>query len=277
MGAGAGTAPVSMPHILLTRFNVASPGREVAVRNTPGWLERRFDLFERYCLPSVAANGAHDFTWLIYFDEATPAAFRARIEAARRVHPFVPCFVGMLDKVQVVAEVRRHLPRGATRLLTTRLDNDDAIASDYLARCAHVAEGLEDGTVINFLHGAALARGRLFDARDASNPFCSLVEAEAGLRTVWAVPHDRLGAEFRILQVAAPPSWLQVVHGDNVTNRIKGRQLADTAIAGRFAIADRAAIRPAGTAELLFDRAVLHPWRRLRECLVRAGKRLLRR
>ena len=78
--------------MILTRFNLATPGRESTLRNQPGWLAGRFELFERYCLPTLAAQTSRDFRWIVYFDEATPEPFRARIEACRRVADFHPYF-----------------------------------------------------------------------------------------------------------------------------------------------------------------------------------------
>ncbi len=45
-----------------------------------GWLEDRVELFERYCLPSVAAQTDRRFSWIIYFDPQSPAWLRQRIE-----------------------------------------------------------------------------------------------------------------------------------------------------------------------------------------------------
>src|SRR6188508_2207312 len=79
-------------HVLLTRFNMPTPGREAKLRSDPGWLARRFDLFERYCLPTIAAQDAQDFGWIVYFDEATPAPFRDRIERLRGIREFHPYY-----------------------------------------------------------------------------------------------------------------------------------------------------------------------------------------
>ncbi|WP_299134485.1 glycosyltransferase [uncultured Amaricoccus sp.] len=65
-------------HVIQTRFNMPSPGRESQIRARPGWLAGRFELFERYCLPSIAAQSLKDFHWVIYFDAATRTAMSIR-------------------------------------------------------------------------------------------------------------------------------------------------------------------------------------------------------
>lgn len=107
-------------HVLMTRFNLATPGRESAIRNRPGWLAQRFDLFERYCLPSVAAQTVRDFKWIIYFDKDTPEDFRARIERLREVFPFTPYFTGLFPGTGWRESITATLPRDTPMLLTSR-------------------------------------------------------------------------------------------------------------------------------------------------------------
>ena len=93
-------------HVILTRFNVATPGREAAFRNLPSWLENRFDLFERNCLPTVAGQTSRNFKWLVYFDPATPAAFKAKIESYRALVAFHPLFAGIRPHEAIVVSGR---------------------------------------------------------------------------------------------------------------------------------------------------------------------------
>ena len=61
-------------HFIITRFNLnlyAQDKHDLPTR-TDRWLEHRFEVFERYCLPSVAAQTSGNFTWLCLFDAATP-------------------------------------------------------------------------------------------------------------------------------------------------------------------------------------------------------------
>lgn len=69
-------------NFIITRFNLnlyAQDKHDLPTR-TDRWLEHRFEVFERYCLPSVAAQTSGNFTWLCLFDAATPESCRRRIE-----------------------------------------------------------------------------------------------------------------------------------------------------------------------------------------------------
>ena len=261
-----------LAHTLITRFNIASPGREMPIRNRPGWLDRRFDLFERYCLPSVAAQSERAFDWLIYFDEATPDTYRERIERARELFAYTPIFVGSFD----MAQSARDIATDGAKVVTTRLDNDDAMARDFIARVQAAASEAEPGTVLNFPRGLALRGGRAFSAFDESNPFASLVEDTAApVRTIWSAPHDALGRDWRVVQIDAPPMWLQVVHGENVSNRIKGARVSAGALRQTFALHPDVRLTADGRFARFMDRAMIAPLRQLREALLRTVKRAL--
>jgi hypothetical protein len=266
-----------LQHFILTRFNIASPGREAPIRNAPGWLARRFDLFEACCLPSMAAQQPSTFRWLIYFDEQTPDEFRTRIAAAQAVVPFDAIFVGPFRAGLAALDVAARLESTEGRLITTRLDNDDAISSDFLARVKAEAARFPDGTIINFREGIAFKDRRLYTAADESNPFTSLVEPASNAVTIWAAPHTELAERFPLQQVITDPCWLQVVHGENVANRIKGKRLADKAVLARFALGATVEVEPTGWMALAWDRFVLFPARRAREWAIVIAKTLMRR
>lgn len=265
-------APKPIDHFVLTRFNIASPGREAPIRNSPGWLARRFELFETYCLPSMAAQSNKAFQWIIYFDEATPDAFRERIKAAQQKCLFEPIFVGFFEAADSAHDVTARLSPQARRVITTRLDNDDAVAQNFIDRVQEEAGQIADATIINFSDGIALNQGRLFSAHDPSNPFASLVEDRRQIETIWSAPHMELIQRFPTHQIADEPAWLQVVHGENVTNRIKGKRLRDRDLLNRFALAKSVVFAENSSAAMLLDRLVAFPYRQLRE----AGIRLLK-
>ena len=142
-------------HVFLTRFNVPSPGRELHLRSQPGWLADRFRLFRDYCLPSVAQQTETDFDWVIFFDRETPAEFKQAIVDLQKVFPFHAEFTDLFMMPEIIPAV---LPRYADCdwLLTTRLDSDDILAVDHVARLREAARA---GTaqVFNFPNGAILS------------------------------------------------------------------------------------------------------------------------
>ena len=263
-------------HVILTRFNVPTKGREADVRAKTGWLERRFDLFERFCLPSVAGQTRHDFSWIIYFDAMTPAPFLARIAKAQMRFPFIALFRDALPLDEVRGDVSAHLPTGKGRVLTTRLDNDDALARDFVARVQDAGAAHRAGTALNFPDGFGWRKGWVYGARDESNPFASVVEDVADFRTIWAQPHALLDQAFRLIQIEDGPAWLQVIHGDNVTNRIKGRQRPGSVLGDRFCINPWENTPHPSRGAVLVESLIHYPLRHMREVAIRGVKPFLK-
>ena len=210
-------------HILLTEFNIKAdddPGYRLDTK----WLDHRFRLFEQYCLPSVKGQSNHDFTWLVLFDRRTAAPYRTRIENHASWRNLVPLYLDDDWEDTFCDEVRRHLPEGATHLITSRLDNDDALSRDFIKTIQDSFRG-QDREVMIFPRGYVLSGGRLYLFEYPNNPFATLVERIDGFRTVFCADHDLLRQVAPVLDLPGRPSWLQVVHDRNLTNKVRGVRL----------------------------------------------------
>jgi Putative rhamnosyl transferase len=243
------------------------PRRREPIRLDAGWLEKRFDLFERYCLPSAAAQAAGSFHWIVYFDSATPPRLRDRIERCRQTFPFVARFV----TTPTSAFWPRSLAEAATTrtpwILTTRLDNDDALACDHVARLqAAVSRKSAVRGSWNFPRGFVLANGRLYALTHLANAFASWFEPWDDLtRTAISIAHLKMSRFGDIAQIDGPPAWLQVIHGGNISNKVRGRRVLPAEAAGHFPAPLLSCLRPVGSAEIALENRFLTPLRRVRD------------
>ncbi|MGA9120175.1 MAG: glycosyltransferase [Bacteroidota bacterium] len=210
-------------HFILTVFNVRlSHGGETSPDSA--WLEHRFRLFEEFCYPSVRAQTTSDFTWLAFFDTSTPPEYKDRIAQLAKWKPFVPCFVSEVMSVESFAGMKKSLlfPRvspGTTHLISTNLDNDDALHARYVETVQKEFSG-QDFEFVNFTNGYVFdrERERLYLRSHHSNPFASLLERLENSKTVWCAPHPEFSRIGPVRQVETEPMWFQVVHGRNVSN-----------------------------------------------------------
>lgn len=265
-------------HVIMTRFNLATIGREEGYRRAEGWLEGRFGLFERYCLPTVAAQSCQDFDWIIYFDEATPGWARERALKAQRSRGFRACYTHLFGKegwrntvLDLVGDDRREA------LLTTTLDNDDGLAVDYVERVQQCAlEWLSKVPVaLNFTNGFVFRSPALYLHDHPSNAFVNLLEPYGSrLRTASGVRHMELATHMPVVQVQGAPAWLQVVHDHNVSNRIRGRRVPASKANGRFA-ADLLEIKDPHPLARGAERMLLSPARRTRDLAARLYRRIV--
>jgi hypothetical protein len=219
-------------HFLLTRFNTRAPEwrSEVGDRGTdPAWLGPRIDLFERICLPSVRAQTEQAFTWLIFMHPDTPADLAARLrDLVADVATIVEAEHG--DAEAAVSAIGTP---SSEEVITSRVDNDDALARDFIeAVRSHAAEL----GYLNFTHGAQLhiATGEACRIGHALSPFPSRVERAETIRTVWETKHNDERLRFA-RQIPGGVWWLQGIHDANVANPAKnGRPLRSTQVLERF-------------------------------------------
>lgn len=143
-----------MVHYILTRFNIRI--FHLDKHNNPthneGWLKTRFEVFERYCFPSIESQDFKDFTWVVLFDEETPKSFLERFRNLKKRIPglrilLVKKFVGYYF-IQVfqnfILDDLRQKGKEDETVVTTYLDNDDALTNDYLKRVNKIAQNLRN-------------------------------------------------------------------------------------------------------------------------------------
>lgn len=225
-------------HFIVTRFNLPLGSSRRGLDED--WLRHRLGLFERFCLPSVLAQTERSFRWMLLLDTRTPAPHRARIERLARDSPLRPLYFDTGDREAVVAALRAQLSADTTHLISTTLDNDDAISRDFVARIQARFSG-QALQLLNFTTGYRLRlQGfALHACRLQSSPFMTAIERADRARTITGyLPHSTLADRMPIVDVEAPPCWLQVVHERNLspTGFVGRLRVPASALPERFAV-----------------------------------------
>ncbi|MBL0128699.1 MAG: hypothetical protein IPP83_14850 [Flavobacteriales bacterium] len=240
---------MSTPFIINTRFNMYRPvalerhDRFGRPTDTPEWLERRFQLFEDYCLPSMKAQTDQDFSWIVFFSDRTPEKWKARIEAIQRdFPPFIPVYTkdGEEQPTCLRSELKRMLHPTATHVITSRIDNDDAYHRDMVARIRKELAGQDDAYIV-FLNGLQVDVDRGVIARlcKPGNSFLARIGrlGSGDPPTVMDVLHHDVERTGRSRNIDTDPMWLQVIHSDNVVNDLSsGRVLFSANLQRDFGI-----------------------------------------
>lgn len=215
-------------HFILTRFNLSlwphdKLGRE---NGTLEWLAHRCGIFEKYCLPSVAAQTCKDFEWILLLTTETPQEYKDKVEAYRSVCPQItPVYVKPEHNRQfagVFASVVRR-KAAAERIITTYLDNDDCLARNFVEDVQARMTALPDGTFLYYRHGYQYYSeySLMLKVPYRRNHFPSVVEARDGLRTIFGYGShyyvDKIpGAHIEMVEDI--PMWCEVVHERNESN-----------------------------------------------------------
>lgn len=122
-------------HVVGTRFNIGAFNEQ--------WLAYRQELFEVLTLPSLDAQTEKDFVWVLCIDRNLPERFRARLDELAGSRPYLRLLeLELLDDFtpSFIRWCRAEAAaRGRSHLLTTRIDNDDALHRDLFGEIHKVA------------------------------------------------------------------------------------------------------------------------------------------
>jgi hypothetical protein len=240
----------SFDHLLLTRFNVRFRDRFKETRGinpNPEWLNNRFKLFEQFCYPSVYSQSNQNFKWLVFFDRDTPDFLKNKIKEYSNWKNFIPVYTdSVFQEGEFPKEVREllrlHMTKGSEYLITSRLDNDDAICKNYIQM---VQDNFKKQEVegINFLYGYQLYQGKLYLDFSMGNHFISLIEKyeennEDSWKTVFCRHHSNLYEVCHVKIIKDKPTWLEVIHEENISNidRPRGFRMPTTRLLKDFSI-----------------------------------------
>jgi hypothetical protein len=192
----------------------------------PVRLDRRFAMFQALTLPSLLAQTDPDFTCIFLIGQAMPEAARDRLAA----------LVAPLRHAVIHAEPPRfHYPAtqlafdagldpDAQRLVSVRLDDDDALALDYVAALRAVLPGVhgltgDTAACIAFNRGlfAELGGGPVYGVCEKF-PLgigLAMTATAASRENIFARNHRLLPQFFNLWSDASTPMFIRTIHPDN--------------------------------------------------------------
>ncbi|PWJ21298.1 glycosyltransferase [Jannaschia seohaensis] len=223
-------------------------------------IAQRFRYLETITLPSLAAQTDLGFRLVILSGSSLPMPHRKRLRALEEATPWLK--VVFLDRMGALGAAkrafRRGLEEGATHVTGFRIDDDDAVALDYIARTRAVADRLIAAGLATQPTALAFSQGIYWDLHDPAQPFYSFREAQplglacamittADLPTcIYRYNHRRLGCYVPTYMEPGPdPMFLRTLHGHNDSGRTIPRHAVELATRkGRRLLAERFGLDP---------------------------------
>lgn len=218
-------------------FRLSAKGADAVTEAlyAPERMRRRFAYFENVCLPSLAAQTDPDFTFVALIGDAMPIRWRRRLRALRAAYPFLQlCAVEPLGPLQAARRAFRIAAAGDMPFVTGfRLDDDDAVARDYIERLRAAADGLlslgwataEGPAAIGFQSGVCWALDapgqplfRYSEARPLGQG-SAMVASRDFRQNIYRWNHTFLSAHVRCWTDPAPDMFLRTFHGGNDSAR----------------------------------------------------------
>ena len=216
---------------------------------------RRLAVTRAVTVPSMAAQQA-DFTWLVVIDPEDPMRDQ-RIEAFRASgHPVVPIEWRAQDlptyawrRSRALGQVAQRIAfaaygapwrdymKDAKVILQTRLDDDDALASDALGRYQVAARSVHRRQILMLPEGVRVYRGRYAEVTHERNAMHTLVTLDGDALCIYDYGHANLQKPAPVQFVDRATGWLWVRHQDTISGHKAAHPLViNDALRGRFPI-----------------------------------------
>ncbi|MBI1183514.1 hypothetical protein GC194_04550 [bacterium] len=231
-------------HFIITRFNIIfgkndKKGRSVDQHGD--WLLHRCALFERFCLPSVLQQTDKNFEWLLFFDSETKAEVWKKYDALPQVRVCLIDNEHYYDDRGMVQEVLGEIVKNESYkyLITTRLDNDDALHPDFVAGINAQVNKMAwlKHRIVQYSDGfeLSLPQKKVWQIHSPhySHSFLSFIEKyQSGKEplTCFNYRHVEMKKHYRLKNLKKPIGWLRLIHERNLYNDLqssKGRRESD--------------------------------------------------
>lgn len=217
---------------IITRFNIEADYSKTSPNNLisknqniccdENYLNQRFFLFEKYYIPSLLAQTDKNFKIYVCFHSNTPKCFLDKISQYQILFNgrFIPIFSEKFNLQLLVHHIIKN--KSADWIMTLRLDNDDAISSNFVQNTKKYFVPINN-YYINYYKGLQYVQSidKFFTYFHNSNHFLVLVEKISdSLTTAYAMNHSKVFSSipnFFNVKINQPMT-LEVVHELNVLN-----------------------------------------------------------
>ena len=221
----------------------------------PDRLALRFHIFENLCLPSLTRQSDPDFDLVVLTAESLPSEAMARLKNITDPHPNIHLRpVGTDNHYQLIKSgYDAFTPQDCTHRIMFRLDDDDAVDLDFVARTKSRAAGLmamqdpDEPTIIAYNRGFYVSRAsgenEVFDAveRAPLSAGATLVAPVGHPTNPYRFVHRKYAQHYTTYSDISVPAFIRTVHGDNkstptqmgITHKMRPRQI-DAALQAGF-------------------------------------------
>ena len=221
-------------HFILTRFNVKNLfGKDykanldkAGIDNTSeSYMKYRFEIFEKYCLPSIDNQTNKNFTWLVYYDMDTDKYFLDKINIIKKKYSFFqPVFVEDFSSLEAnyKYDIDSLIKEPIKFLITTIIDNDDCLHKNVVQDIQNRFNN-QELIFFNFYNGYMYDLNKkiiIQKGQNSNGNGTSLIERFdlKTIKTAWCTTHAKLQGLGEMVNIHYEPYWIQLIHDRNNTN-----------------------------------------------------------
>lgn len=240
---------MTFSHYIITRFNLPLSSR--SIKNgldvcSQDYLSKRIDIFERFCMPSIRQQTCQNFKWLILFDIKTPDVYKQIAAGWHNIYPnLIPCYLDVEDygglpsgselvtdvdtdssmlqiTSQFVGDTIRSLEVSHPEwILTSRIDDDDALHQDWIARVQGLFKACPQQLAYDFVYTYkyVLKESIVYRYALRNGHFLTLAEpSDTEFRSVLFCNHLEMDKYFKVEHIYGRTLQTELIHSENVVN-----------------------------------------------------------
>lgn len=242
----------TVKHYLLTEYNLDySAFTDQSYICDEEWHTYRNKIFEDYCIPSVESQSNQNFEWAIFFNEDKRKKYQLFLNRIQnKVNNIIFFFVSPTESHVDLFSQYISSKNIEGYLLTTRMDNDDCISTNFVESIHKKffelnSAGKADDLIINVGNGYQYEF--VFPFRKAMiydydfSPFVTHVyKLNGNIETVLNHPHHLWENHSVSVELSSEENWIQLIHGKNLANRVLSLKLLPVINDRRFPVIKKA-------------------------------------
>lgn len=192
-------------------------------------MELRFHIFENLCLPSLTRQTDQNFDMVVLTAASMPSPWLERLE--NLLDPLPNFHLVKADPgphYRLIQNAYASVPAdGCSHLLQFRLDDDDAVDRDFVARTKRLADGLikvqgpKTPFIIAYSSGFYVRRtpegNDVFDSTERAplSTGTTLVAPVGHAANPYRFVHRKLLQHYNTFSDISLPAFIRTIHGDN--------------------------------------------------------------
>ncbi len=213
-------------HFVVTRFNLRMKTWLATDEDADKWLPNRIKIFEQFTLPSMLAQSSKNFVWFLLFDPSIKEkdCYRNFLNKLEGIDFIQPLYIDASKKGIIPSlreEIAKHVSECTCQIITTRLDNDDAVDQDFIRVIQDNVIG-NKSYILNFDDGLGYSEDFVsFIKCNQVNPFASFIECVNDvndLQTVYCCNHPKLKDIADVVHLKGQYMFFVNYHDQNVSN-----------------------------------------------------------
>ena len=193
----------------------------------------RFRYLEAITLPSLIGQTDKDFKLVILAGQSMQPRFKNRLREIGAQHDFIKClfFPSMGGAGSSKRAFRRAIDEGTTHVTGFRIDDDDAVACDYIAKTRALADKVIAGGLADRPYAIAFSKGVYWDLNDPDEPFhefrepqplglaCAMITTAEMETSIYRYNHRRLCCHVPTYMDPDDFMFMRTLHQTNDSGR----------------------------------------------------------